>query len=56
MTKTYRHRFIERAQARRFYNALRNRKNLYSRSVCYLVQERCYEVVYTYKMAEREGA
>lgn len=56
MTKTYRCTFDHRAQARRFYNALRNRKNLYSRSVCYLVQKQCYEVVYTCTVAEREGA
>ena len=56
MTKTYRYTFNYKAQARRFYNALRNKENLCSRSVCYLIQKNCYEVVYTCKVAEREGA
>ena len=55
MTKTYRRTFNNKADAHSYYNSLRNRKNLYSRSVCYLVQEHCYEVTHTYTVAEREG-
>ena len=55
MTKTYTRTFSDKVQAHRYYNSLRNRKNLYSRSVCYLIQKGCYEVTHTYTVTEREG-
>ena len=55
MTKMYRKTFTNKADAQKFYNSLRYRKNLAGRSCGYLVQEHCYEVTHYYKETGKDG-
>ena len=55
MTKMYSKTFTNKADAMKFYNSLRYRKNLEGRSCGYLVQEHCWEVTHHYKSTGKAG-
>lgn len=55
MTKMYRKTFANKADAMKFYNSLRYRKNLKGRSCGYLVQEHCWEVTHHYNNTGKVG-
>ena len=52
VSKIYRKQFDNKKDAQRYYDALQRRNNLYGRTMCYLVQEHCYEVTSQYTKKE----
>jgi len=52
VSKIYRKQFDNKKDAQRYYDALQRRNNLYGRTMCYLVQEHCYEVTSQYTRKE----